>query len=204
LQRERIDCLLLHNPSLQAVQNPELREFCEELRAQGRITAWGVSAGTTDVGRAAIEAGAQVLELAYNIFRTRELNELERDITQHDVGVLARSVLAHGLLSGFWPHDKQFVSGDHRNERWSNDELKNRIVQLNALRAMHSPELPTIRAVALRFVLFHARVSSVVLGPRSCLQLDQLVREAGKGPPYLDPFNFHQLRQRLVNVGVYL
>ena len=204
LRRERVDCLLLHNPSRQAFENSELREFCEELRSQGRVGAWGASIGSAEVGHAAIAAGAQVLELAYNLFHIQELNELEAEIQQHDVGVLARSVLAHGLLSGYWPHDKTFISSDHRNERWNDSELRSRILQLNAVKPMLSPTLPTVRSVALRFALSHSRVSSVVLGPRSCLQLDQLVREAGKEPPYLDSNESYQLRQRLSTVGVYL
>ena len=39
-------------------------------------------------------------------------------------------------------------------------------------------------------------------GPRSSLQLDQLVREAGKGPPYLEDWALIALRNRLHDVGV--
>jgi aryl-alcohol dehydrogenase-like predicted oxidoreductase len=204
LRRERVDCLLLHNPSRQAFEQSELVLFCEELRAKGRIGVWGASVGTGDAGRAAMQRGAQVLELAYNVFHTQEVVELENEIGGKGVAVLARSVLSHGLLSGFWSHDKQFPSTDHRSERWDHDELRGRIVQLNALRTLLSPELPSLRAIALRFVLHNPMISSVVLGPRSCLQLDQLVREAGKEPPYLEAQRYSELRERLVTVGVYL
>jgi len=60
----------------------------------------------------------------------------------------------------------------------------------------------SMRAAALRWVLHHRTVSSAVLGPRSCLQLDQLVREAGKGPPYLEDWALVALRNRLHEVGV--
>ncbi len=44
-------------------------------------------------------------------------------------------------------------------------------------------------------------VSSAVLGPKSSFQLDQLVRDAGKEPPYLSPEAFSALELRLANVG---
>jgi aryl-alcohol dehydrogenase-like predicted oxidoreductase len=123
-------------------------------------------------------------------------------IAEKRAGVLARSVLSHGLLCGLWPPQKEFPANDHRSERWNIDELRTRIRQLSAVRPLLSPQLPSLRAIALRFVLTHQRVSSVVLGPRSPLQLDQLVREAGSEPPYLTEERLRELRQRLLNVGV--
>jgi hypothetical protein len=40
-----------------------------------------------------------------------------------------------------------------------------------------------------------------VLGPRTSLQLDQLVREAGKSPPYLSEDALRGLEGRLQTVG---
>jgi hypothetical protein len=51
-------------------------------------------------------------------------------------------------------------------------------------------------------VLANADVSTAVLGPRSSLQLDQLLREAGKGPPYLTPEQIDSLHFRLGQLGV--
>jgi aryl-alcohol dehydrogenase-like predicted oxidoreductase len=204
LKRDTIDCVLLHNPSRRAFDNPLLPEFMRELKERGMVRCWGVSAGTGEVGRAAMQAGAEVLELAYNVFHAQEMLELEAELGQREVGVLARSTLAHGLLCGLWPPDKQFAANDHRAERWSTDELRRRISQLNPLRTLLSAELPSLRGIALRFVLSNTLVSSAVLGPRNCLQLDQLVREAGKEPPYLEDQKRLDLRERLVTVGVYV
>ena len=61
-----------------------------------------------------------------------------------------------------------------------------------------------LRAIALRFALSNDRLASVVLGPRNALQLDQLVREAGGEPPYLEERRMAELKERLYTVGVYL
>jgi aryl-alcohol dehydrogenase-like predicted oxidoreductase len=112
-------------------------------------------------------------------------------------------VLAHGLLCGQWPHDKDFASNDHRSERWTSDDLKRRINQLNALRpCVNGTTVTSLRAAAVRFALSSDVVSSAVLGPRSAIQLDQLLRDAGKEPPYLTQEALDALFIRLDNVKV--
>jgi aryl-alcohol dehydrogenase-like predicted oxidoreductase len=111
-------------------------------------------------------------------------------------------VLAHGLLCGQWPTTKEFAPGDHRRDRWTNDELKKRISQLAALRPSVTGVVTSMRAAALRYALSEEAVSSVVLGPKSTLQLDQLVRDAGKEPPYLAEDARGSLVRRLENVGI--
>jgi len=202
LKRDTVDVVLLHNPSERTLERGEVVAVLEELKTKGAIRAWGASVGSTNTGREAIKRGAQVLELAYNAFHSRALRELEAEIREKDVGVLARSVLAHGLLCGQWPTNKEFGSGDHRAERWTSDDLKRRISQLNALRPCVVGSVTSLRAAAVRFVLAHERVSSAVLGPRGSLQLDQLLRDAGKEPPYLSPESLSALDLRLANVGV--
>jgi aryl-alcohol dehydrogenase-like predicted oxidoreductase len=202
LGRDVVDCVLLHNPSAQAFVDSGTAGVLEEFREKRWLRAWGASVGSVEAGRAAIAAGAQVLELAYNVFHTKELDALGDDIRAKDVGILARSVLLHGLLCGLWPSNREFAEGDHRAERWSSDELRKRIVQLNALRPLVAEQTPSLRSIALRFALANTAIASVVIGPRNALQLDQLVREAGRTPPYLEPERFLALSERLQSAGV--
>ena len=50
-------------------------------------------------------------------------------------------------------------------------------------------------------MLAQSQLSSVVLGVRRQLQLDQLVREAGNAPPYLSRNQLRALEGRLHDVG---
>jgi aryl-alcohol dehydrogenase-like predicted oxidoreductase len=202
LGRDVIDCVLLHNPSAQTFENGGVRELMEELRDKRWIVSWGASVGSPQAGGAALDAGAQVLEVVYNLFNTREVTALSPVLAMQRPGVIARSVLAHGLLCGQWPPGKEFPEGDHRAERWSSDELRRRILQLNAVRPMIGDQTPTLRSIALRFALSNSVLSSVLIGPRNTLQLDQLVREAGRMPPYLDPERLASLQERLLAVGI--
>jgi aryl-alcohol dehydrogenase-like predicted oxidoreductase len=202
LRRQVVDVVLLHNPSLVAVERGDATGTLRELAQAGRIRAWGVSAGSAEIGRAALTQGAQVLELAHNAFHSSHVSSLAGDLERAGAGILARSVLLHGLLCGHWPSDKVFPPGDHRAERWTRDELRRRIRQLDALRPLVGGAVLTLRASAVRFALASTSISAAILGPRSSLHLDTLVREAGRGPPYLSDDSLKALRARLENVGI--
>jgi len=198
IQRSALDVVLLHNPSERSLERGEATNVLRELKESGAIRAWGVSVEGVGAVRAALKQGAEVVELAFNVFHNRMVRELGHEMQDLGVGVLARSVLAHGLLCGQWSLDKEFASTDHRSQRWTSDELKRRIMNLNALRpCVDNGTVATLRAAALRFVLASDVVTTAVLGPRSALQLDQLVREAGREPPYLHPQAVEALYLRL-------
>ena len=201
LRRNVVSVVLLHNPSATAVEGGEATGLLEELRQRGELVAWGVSAGSVPVAEAAIRQGAAVVQLACNALFCGDLLGLRGAVGTHDVGVLAHSVLAYGLLSGHWAADKDFAEGDHRQDRWTAESLRHRLRQLDALRPAVGGPVLTLRAAALRYVLCQEHVSCAVLGPRSTLQLDQLVREAGKEPPYLPEDTLTALRTRLRQAG---
>jgi aryl-alcohol dehydrogenase-like predicted oxidoreductase len=204
LKRETIDVVLLHNPPVSALREGDAVEFLRAEKHAGRIAAWGVSVGDGAVAAAAIEQSADVLELAYNLFAARTLHELTDRLAQTDTAVMARSVLAHGLLVGHWSANKTFFEHDHRSRRWTAESLRYRIGQLQAVRQMVGGEILTMRAAALRFVLANQVVSTAVLGVRSQTQLRQLVREVGEGPEYLPDSVLAALPELLRRAGIEL
>jgi aryl-alcohol dehydrogenase-like predicted oxidoreductase len=200
LRRDALDVVLLHNPAESTVREGEATGVLKALKQSGALRAWGVSAGSAAVASAALAEGAEVIEIAYNVFVGGDLEGLTFD--EGSCGVLARSVLAHGLLCGYWSESRVFPRNDHRSERWTTEQLRGRLRQLSAVSAILRGEVTTPRAAALRFALANPRVSSAVLGPRNRVQLDQLVREAGAGPAYLEESQLSLLRAELKRLGV--
>jgi aryl-alcohol dehydrogenase-like predicted oxidoreductase len=200
LLRDTLDVVLLHNPSEATVREGEATGVLKALKESGSLRAWGVSAGSAAVASAALAAGAEVIEIAYNPFVAAELEGLA--FGDDAPGILARSLLAHGLLCGYWSESRTFPRTDHRSERWTTEQLRGRMRQLSAVSAILRGDVTTPRAAALRFALSNARVSSAVLGPRNRVQLDQLVREAGTGPTYLEDSQLSLLRSELKRLGV--
>jgi aryl-alcohol dehydrogenase-like predicted oxidoreductase len=202
LRREEVEVVLLHNPSLATMKKDEPFGVLAGLKDKGRIRAWGVAAGSVAVAEKAMERGADVLEMAYNCFFFKDVRSIGSKAASQQIAILARSVLAHGLLAGHWSPEREFYPGDHRAERWNPDDVRRRVEQLGALRSVVGGPAPTMRSVALRFVLENQRITSAVLGPRSYVQLDQLVRDAGRMPPYLSRLTLAKLETELATHGV--
>ncbi len=200
---EALPVFLLHGPSPEALHSGEPTMALEKLKKEGKIKHWGVACGDEDVARAAIDKDAELIELAYNLFHPIDLHRLSGDIMVSGCGVLARSVLAHGLLAGMWAKDREFDPGDHRHDRWTKMELEHRVNQLDAVRFLVKGDVHTMRGAAVRFVLANHVVSSAVLGARTVEQLEQLVRETGGGPRYLLDDDLRQLPRALDRVGIH-
>ncbi len=200
--KRQVDIVLLHNPTVSAITSGEACAYLKEQKNIGKVRLWGVSAGSSEVAEAAIEKGAEVIELVYNLVLPADLHAIADKVHEKGVGLLARSTLGHGLLAGHWTADREFYSGDHRADRWTREELRIRVSQLEPLREVASRYVLTLRAAALRFVLANELVSSAILGPRSVAQLEQLVREAGSGPPYVRDTMLAEISTKLESLGI--
>lgn len=203
LRRDHIDVYMLHNPSADAIFVGDAQSVLEDLKHSGKIRHWGVSTGDFDSTHAAIDRGAEVVELAYNLFEFRTLHRLSGDIMVNRTGIMARSTLAYGLFSGEWDAEKEFPSGDHRADRWTKMDLEQRISQLRSVKFLVKGDVKSMRAAALRYVLANHVVSSAVLGPKSEDQLDQLIRESGGGPRYLPDHDLIELHKALDKAGIH-
>ena len=200
--RDRLDVFLLHNPSPEALHEGTAVEAMLALKERALVAHWGVAAGDAEVARVAIDRGAEVVELAYNLFHAIDLHRLAGELMVARVGVLVRSTLGYGLLAGLWSKDRAFADGDHRRSRWTAPELARRLDQLEAVRYLVKGDVRTLRAAAVRFALANHLVSAAVLGPRSVEQLEQLVREVGSGPVYLPDEDLAALPRALSRVGI--
>ncbi len=202
LRRDRIDVYMLHNPSIDALVAGDVVKTMEELKTKGDIAHWGVAAGSDEVARTAIDKGAEVISLTYNLMQCVDLHRIAGDVMVSGVGVLAHSVLDYGLLTGFWSKEREFAEGDHRQSRWTKLDLERRVDQLEAIRFLVKGDVKTLRAAAVRFVLANTIVSSALLGPRTVEQAEQLVREVGGGPRYLPDESLARLPRALSKVGI--
>lgn len=199
---EALPLYLFHGPTADALADDDTIGTIQQLVKEGKVRHWGVAAGDEDIARAAIERGAEVIELAYNLLHPIDLHRISGDIMVSGPGVLVRSVLGHGLLTGMWAKDRSFEDGDHRVERWTRMELERRVEQLDAVRFLVKGDVHTLRGAAVRYVLANHLVSSAILGPRTREQLEQLVRETGGGPRYLPDEDLRQLPRALDRVGI--
>lgn len=193
---------LLHNPTEQTLKDGRAVETLKEMATQGDLLSWGISVGSEEVARLALDAAAPILSFAYNVLTVQPLRAVSQLLAEKETGVLAHSVLFYGLLTGQWTAAKTFRNTDHRSERWPEGTLGSRVRQLDAIRPMISGETTSLRSAALRFVLSNAQVHSAVLGPRTTGHLDQMVRDLKGDLPYLSDAKLSALESRLEHLEV--
>ncbi len=95
LGRERIDLLYLHGPSPEALH--AAKPALQSLKQEGKIARWGVCAEGAGLDLA-IDAGADAIMGAYNLFR-REHESAFRRAKAKGAGVIAIAPLAQGLYA---------------------------------------------------------------------------------------------------------
>lgn len=180
LATDRIDVLLLQHPTLDALRDDLVRGTLTQLVTEGKIRAWGASVSHVDDARAALVSGARVLCVPFHMLLPDLVWDLASECRERGVGLIARNVLAHGLLSGRWGEKKRFTADDHRMYRWSSDALAARIRQANTYRQRVNGDVESVFSLALQFVLAHEDVASACFGPRTPAQVVTAVEAVAK------------------------
>lgn len=167
LKSDYVDVLQLHNPPPELlVSHPEIGESLEDMKREGLIRAHGISVKSPDEGLAALNAFAfDSLQANLNMMDIRLIGSGLLDVAAvKRVGVIARTPLCFGFLSGKVASNARFPEGDHRN-LWSREQIERWSEGAKLLRAaVPVPDGQTQTQVALRFCLSIRSVSCVIPG----------------------------------------
>jgi aryl-alcohol dehydrogenase-like predicted oxidoreductase len=184
LGTDYLDLLQLHNPPLDVVAAPAVRETLARLVESGKIRAWGVSAKGPDEAMQALRTcEIAVIQANFNMMDVRVLTSgLLAEVERLGVGFIARTPLCFGFLSGTIGHDSVFPAGDHR-ARWPRAQLANWVDGAADLMAAISARPGEAAAqAALRFCLPFPAVSTTIPGIMRPLEADQNAAASHLGP----------------------
>jgi aryl-alcohol dehydrogenase-like predicted oxidoreductase len=184
LGTDYLDLLQIHNPPLDVVTAPAVREALAGLVKSGKIRAWGVSAKGPDEALQVLRAcEIAVVQANFNMMDVRVLSSgLLAEVERLGVGFIARTPLCFGFLSGTIGHDSVFPAGDHR-ARWPRAQLANWVDGAADLMAAISTSPGEAAAqAALRFCLSFPAVSTAIPGIMKPLEADQNAAASLLGP----------------------
>ena len=174
LQTDRIDLYQLHNPRLDAIQKDELFATLEQLKAEGKIRAYGVALGpainTRQIaeGAAAIESRrVHAVQIIYNLLEQALGESLFPIGRREGASFLVRVPHASGLLDGTVTEATVFSKDDHRYHRVSTDERKRQWQLEGVKKAKQFAFLTegtgrTMAQAALKFILAEPSMASVL------------------------------------------
>jgi aryl-alcohol dehydrogenase-like predicted oxidoreductase len=183
LRTGRIDLLQLHNPPTEALRDERLREQLAGLQRAGKIRAWGVSAKSPAAALDALTAcGAPVVQVNFNMMDVRALDDgLLAEAERRGAGVIGRTPLCFGFLSGTIRRDTVFPPGDHRLG-WPRAQLDNWIDgAADLLAAVQASPGRSGAQAALRFCLAHP-LSTVIPGILTADEAEENAAASAAGP----------------------
>jgi len=184
LRTDYIDLLQLHNAPLEAVRTGGLREALAGLEAVGKIRAWGFSAKSPAEAIAAVtELDAPVVQANFNMMDVRAVESgLMEAVERCRAGLIGRTPLCFGFLSGTITMDTVFPPGDHRLG-WPPAQLANWIGGARELLAAVGSDPGASGAQsALRFCLAFPAVSTVIPGILTPAEADANAAASALGP----------------------
>ncbi len=179
LEREYVDIYMLHGPPVDLMTD-DLFALMADLKGSGKVRSWGVSIGANpDEGVRAVEGGAEVIQLVYNIIRQDIGNVVIPLAAEKGVGIIARVPLASGWLTGKYNADSKFAANEARSTTFSAAVIEDAAAQVGQLDFLLD-EADSMVDAALRFILSNPGVSTVIPGAKNRAQLRQNISSSGK------------------------
>jgi aryl-alcohol dehydrogenase-like predicted oxidoreductase len=187
LQTSTIDLLQLHCIPAAVMQRGEIFDWLRTVQQEGLIRYFGASVETVEEGLlCAQQDGLTSLQVIFNIFRQKLVDELLPQAKEKGVGVIVRLPLASGLLSGKFTEKTRFADTDHRNynrdgqafnvgETFAGIPFERGVELVRTLEQM-VPENYTMAQMAMRWILDHDAVTTIIPGASSAQQVIENTR----------------------------
>ncbi len=190
---DTLDLVQLHCPPDGVFASDDAFDALDDMVADGRTRAHGVSVETCDQALAAIaRPHVATVQIILNCFRLKPLERVLPAAHEAGVGIIVRVPLASGLLSGRYDEHTTFDASDHRNfnraggafdvgETFAGVPFE---VGVRAARELSQlvDDGATLAQFALRWVIDQPGVSTVIPGARNPEQVIGNVAAASLAP----------------------
>lgn len=178
LQVDCIDLIQLHCVPTEVLKHGEIFDHLRTVQQEGHVRYFGASVETVEEGLICAEqSDLTSLQVIFNIFRQKLIDELFPVVRDKNIGVIVRLPLASGLLSGKYSADTEFDPSDHRNynrngeafsvgETFAGIKFEKGLQLVEQIRALVPGEL-SMAQMAMRWILDHPEVTTVIPGASS-------------------------------------
>lgn len=193
LKTDCLDLLQLHCPPTPVYYNPEVFMALDDLVKEGKVRHYGVSVEKVEEGLKAIEyPNVSTVQIIFNIFRQRPMELFFKEAARKNIGIIVRVPLASGLLTGKFNSDSKFAANDHRQynrkgqafdvgETFAGVDFDKGLQAVDNLRKV-IPKGYTMPQFALKWILMHKEVSTVIAGGKSAAQVLENVKASDLPP----------------------
>jgi len=186
LQTDFIDLYQLHSPPGEFIRDTEraveTMSMMQALKAEGKIRLVGISVRSPEDGLfVARTFNVDVIQVNFNLIDQRAVeNGLLSFCEDAGIGVIARTPLAFGFISGRYSPGVKFHSPDHR-ANWPQEQI-DRWAEAPRLFSEFVSKERTIVQFALQFCLSNNAVSTVIPGMLSREEVSENIGAASIPP----------------------
>jgi len=193
---DALDLTQLHCVPPEILRRGELFGWLGELKAEGKIRAYGASVESMDEALWCVrQDGCASLQIIFNLFRQKPIATLFAEARQRGVALIVRLPLASGLLAGKFTAATRFPASDHRNynrdgqafnvgETFAGLPFAQGVALADALKPLVPAGL-TLAEMALRWCLDFEAVGVIIPGAKNPDQARANARVSGL--PLLTP-----------------
>ncbi len=182
LNKDCLDLLQLHCIPFEELKKGQVFDWLRALKHEGKIAGFGASVESVEEGLLCIKQDElQSLQVIYNIFRQKLTEELLPQAYNKGIGIIVRLPLASGLLTGKFSSETTFSENDHRNFNRDGEVFNvgetfaglpfSKGVQLSEQLKTYCPKEISMVAFALRWILNHKEVTTIIPGASSARQI---------------------------------
>ncbi|HUR01690.1 MAG TPA: aldo/keto reductase [Nonomuraea sp.] len=191
----RIDLMQFHTWEDRWAGDERWQEAVTDLKREGVIEAVGISVNRWEPANcfAALDTGLiDVIQVIYNIFDRAPEDELFDRALRDGIGIIARVPFDEGTLTGTLTAESTWPEEDWRSTYFCAENLQPSVERAERLKAA-LPEGTSLPELALRFILHHPAVSTVIPGMRRPAHVRANLAVSDGRP--LDDTLLHELRR---------
>lgn len=165
LKTDYVDLYQLHSPQIDIPNWDEVVETLNLIKLSGKIRSFGISARSPSDAIIAINSfGFDVIQINFNMIDHRAIDLGLLDLcTEKNIGVIARTPLCFGFLSGKLTGEEDFGENDHRSN-WPREQLRRWAKAPVAFSPLNLGKKRSMVQLALQFCLSVSAVSTVIPG----------------------------------------
>jgi aryl-alcohol dehydrogenase-like predicted oxidoreductase len=159
-------------------------DMLDSLKQQGLIQACGISINRWEPWNAvkAVRSGKiDSVQVIYNIFDQNPEDELFPACDEMNVAIIARVPFDEGTLTGTLTKETTFPEDDWRSTYFKPENLVPSVEHADALRPL-VPDGSSMPEMALRFILSHPTVSTIIPGMRKPSHVESNIAASDAGP----------------------
>ena len=178
LQVDCLDVFQLNKPSKKDFENIDLFGFLTDLKQQGKIKYSGVIVGEIEAGYKCIASGVvDCLQIFYNLLY-QDTEDLILEAHGEGLGILVRSPLNSGLLTGVYKRDQVFDTNDARATFFAGEDFIQRLEVLRKIQKDLNISDSQIKEFSLRFILSNQCRTIAIPATSTTHQIEELINIA--------------------------